>query len=707
MGELERGSSVFKPKARLLSLLGDQLITNDVVAVVELIKNSFDADSTKVTLTLENVTNPDEGTIIVEDDGVGMSLETIQNVWLEPGTDFRKSQRESGKKTAIFGRPILGEKGIGRFAAHRLGNLIELITKPENAELEIEVEVNWSLFKGSKYLEDVPIYWMRRHPKVFIGKKHGTRLIIKNLKKSWTDDMVVDLAEKLEALQAPLKDKYNFETVIFAPEFQFSQRKAVVLDDILKNATYRFEGYVDENGIVDATYTFRHEAFPNEARNCDVQEDLRKDSKRFFTKKNEPKKPCCGSFIVRLHAWDLDPVNLKETVTRKYYDAVIKPHTGIRLYRDGFRVWPYGELGNDWLGLDSRRVNNPSKCLSNNQTIGLVNISGESNSNLMDKTDREGLIDNEAYADFSELVLSAVNQFEIKRNEDKLRIASLRTKERRIDRTIFAIDSLKEKMRKKAELETYSQDIKDIENAYENEVHETIEPLIVSAGVGIAYMMPAHEIITSIQDLEKLIHTLEKELESLNVGGRIAKTTLSMLEITSVVKDVADGALELTRRKGDVFLLRSAVDSSVDIKEPTLKNQKIKLEVREKAKLSIRGHQNLVMTCLLNLLDNAIFWLSQKENKMIRITIDRDADNYLRVIVSDNGPGIRKEDLRFLGEAYWTRKPRGTGLGLFISKRAMNANSGSIEFGFFGEDPSYLQGANVILKFPSNIEVKR
>lgn len=707
MKDTERGSAVFKPKARLLSLLGDQLITNEIVAVVELIKNSFDADATEVTLTLEDVTKQEKGRITIEDDGTGMTLDTVLNVWLEPGTEFRSIQRERGERTEIYGRPILGEKGIGRFAAHRLGNIIEVITRTRDSDSEIEVEVNWRLFESSKYLSEIPIYWMSRKPKIFTGNKHGTKIIIQDLKKPWTKDMVFELVEKLEALQAPLKEKYNLVTKVIAPEFPGIERKKTGLDEILKAAIYSFEGYIDENGCLHAVYRFRQDAFPKQARTAEVKEDARTDMKVFITNEGRLRSPLCGSFNLRFYAWDLDPTTLKETVTRKYYDTLIKPHTGVRVYRDGFRVWPYGEPGNDWLNLDSRRVNNPRKCLSNNQLIGLVNISAEKNPDLRDKTDREGIIDNEASTDFRDLVLSAINLFEIERRKDRVKIASLRKKERRVDRTIVAIDSLREKMKKRGEFEFYEKEVNNIEIAYNTEIRETVEPLIVSAGVGIAYMMPAHEIILSLQDLEKLITTLESNLRRLGVGGRIAETTGPMLEITGVIKDVADGALELTRRKGDVFSLRSAVDFSVYIKEPSLNAEKVKVEIAEKEKITIKGHKNLLMTCILNLLDNSLYWLSEIKDKVIKITIDRDSDASPRIVVSDNGPGIRKEDLQYLGEAFWTRKPYGTGLGLFISKRAMGANDGKITFGFFGEEPDFLPGANVILKFSPEVETRR
>jgi signal transduction histidine kinase len=702
----QKGSSIFKPRARLLSLLGEQLITNEVIAVVELVKNAFDADATTVTLLLKNVSDVEEGEIIIEDNGTGMTLDTILNVWLEPGTEFRKTQREKGERSKIYKRPLLGEKGIGRFAAHRLGNVIVVITRTEGSESEINVEVNWRMFEQNKYLEEIPVYWWTSKPSVFIGKKYGTRIVIRDLKKLWTQDMVADLKEKLEALQAPLKEKYNFEIKLVAPEFpDIEERKEISLDEIIKTALYSFEGSIDEKGYLRAVYEFKHDTFPEETRKEKIEKDIR-ELKKFSLPEGGLRFPRCGPFNIRFYVWDLDPTDLKETVTRRRYDREIKPRTGVRIYRDGFRVWSYGELGNDWLNLDIRRVNNPTKCLSNNQILGIVNISGDSNSRLRDKTDREGIIDNEAFEDFKDLVLFAISEFEWERREDRDKISFLRERKKRIDRTTEAIDKLREKMKRGNDFATYKQEIVDVENAYFAEARDTIEPLIVSAGIGIAYQMPAHEITLSIKDLEKLIRSLGSDLERLGVGGQISETIPNMLKITDIIRDVADGALELTRRKGQIFPLRSTVDFAHYIKKPSLIKEKIEVKIVEKDKITIRGRKNLVMACILNLLDNSIYWLSNTQDKLIQIVIDHDTDSKPRIIVSDNGPGIRREDLPYLGEAYWTRKPDGTGLGLFISKRAMRANNGEVDFGFFGEEPDFLSGANVILRFSPEVEIK-
>lgn len=702
--EAKKGTSIFRPRARLLSLLGEQLITNEVIAVVELIKNAFDADATTVTLHLKKVTNVEEGEIIIEDNGSGMTLDTIMNVWLEPGTEYRKTQRERGERSKIFHRPLLGEKGIGRFAAHRLGNVIILTTRTKDAESEINVEVNWIMFEQNKYLEEIPVHWWISKLEAFAGEKHGTRIVIRALKKAWTQDVVANLKGKLEALQAPLREEYNFEINIVAPEFpDVEKRKKISLDEILEKALYSFEGSVNEEGHLQAVYRFRHDAFPEKARETPIEKDMR--LRGFSLPQGGRRFPLCGFFDIRFYAWDLDPRDLKETITRRYYDANIKPLTGVRIYRDGFKVWPYGEPGNDWLNLDLRRVNNPRKCLSNNQIIGIINISANNNPKLRDKTDREGIIENEAFEDFQTLVLYAISEFETERRKDRIDILALR-EEKRKDRTTEAIEQLRGKMKKREHIAIYGKDVNRVENAYFAEIRDTIEPLIVSAGIGIAYQMPAHEILLTVKDLEKIIDSHRVHLRRIGVGGKIIETIPNMLEITEMIKDVADGALELTRRKGRRFSLRSAVDFTCYIKGPSLRDEKIEVNIKEKESISIKGQKNLVMACVLNLLDNSIYWLSEVQEKLIQILIDHDINLNPRIVVSDNGPGINRADLRYLGEAFWTRKPGGTGLGLFISKRAMKANNGELDFGLPDEELDFLSGANVILRFSPEVEIK-
>jgi len=696
-----QGSAAFQPKARIIKLLGDELITNEVIAMVELVKNSYDADATEVKITLENVRDLESGRIVIRDNGIGMNLDTILNAWLQPGTDVKKKNREKNERSRIFHRPILGEKGVGRFAAQKLGSLITLTTRSKEDKLETSVEVNWKEFEKDKLLSEIPVRWIRIEPKTFRENQTGTSLEIRFLAKPWTKEMVSNLAQKLVSLQSPFREERDFEITIESEEFPEVAEQAKFPTNLFSTAVYSLSGTVSDEGILRARYRFLNPAFkqferPFEIRNIDIKEpsDFKSDG--------SIRKPMCGGLAFRFYVWDLDPLTLRETVSRKTYNTYIQPLTGVRIYRDNFRVWPYGEQDNDWLELDILRVNNPSKCLSNNQIIGLVQISHDTNPALRDKTDREGLIENPEYKDFKNLILSTMNQLEILRRQDKDKIDHLRERKtgKKFDETIDEIDKMREKVHKNDHDELYATNINSVEKAHNDYRVNTVEKLYVMAGIGVAALMPAHEVQIQLKDLAPLIESVKKDMTSYGFGGRMMNRFDSIERIIAILSDVSQGALELTKREHKLVPLRSVVDFSLKIKEPELKRDCIDVEVLEKEKISLKIYSNLVMTAVLNLIDNSIWWLQRKvDGRKIRITIKRDPEMNIMIIVSDNGPGIDPSDLPFLGEAFYTRKPKGTGLGLFITRRAMEANDGKLDFGFYPNDPDYLAGANTVLVF--------
>lgn len=168
-------------------LLGDQLIRDAGIAVFELVKNAYDADATKCTVMLSNVDREnDQARIVIEDDGLGMDSGTIKNVWLVPGTGFRKKQRKENTKSKKFRRLPLGEKGVGRFAVHKLGRKVRLISRKSGSK-EVVVEINWKDFDNDKPLSEVPVHISERDPEKFTGKNTGTYIEISDLQEMpWT-----------------------------------------------------------------------------------------------------------------------------------------------------------------------------------------------------------------------------------------------------------------------------------------------------------------------------------------------------------------------------------------------------------------------------------------------------------------------------------------------------------------------------------------
>ncbi len=200
----------FKVRARLLEQLGEQLIKNESIALMELIKNAYDADATEVKVVMENIDNSEKGVITIEDNGSGMDLNILQNVWLEPGTDYKKKMIEEKRYTPVFKRKTKRKKGIGRFAVHKLGKKIEIISRQENKK-EVYLPFDWDVVSNYTYLEDITVKLIERDPRVFNENSTGTRIVISNLKKSWSRGDIRELYRSIQGFNNPFNTISNFK----------------------------------------------------------------------------------------------------------------------------------------------------------------------------------------------------------------------------------------------------------------------------------------------------------------------------------------------------------------------------------------------------------------------------------------------------------------------------------------------------------------
>ncbi|MCG2777247.1 MAG: ATP-binding protein, partial [Desulfobacterales bacterium] len=145
VSEKRSGTQVLRPRARILRTLGDELISSELVAIIELVKNAYDADATGVLIRFEGPLEKGRGRVDILDNGHGMSLETIRETWMEPATLYRRQQSLS----EIYKRRVLGEKGIGRFAASRLADSLEVLTRRIKSPKEVRVFFDWGQFDNS------------------------------------------------------------------------------------------------------------------------------------------------------------------------------------------------------------------------------------------------------------------------------------------------------------------------------------------------------------------------------------------------------------------------------------------------------------------------------------------------------------------------------------------------------------------------------
>ena len=198
-------------------LLGDELIGSARLAVFELVKNAYDADATKVVVSLDLESKEPE--ITVADNGEGMTLDILQSVWLVPGDDHRKQQRLSDQRSPKHQRLPLGEKGLGRFAVHKLGNRITLITRANNSD-EYVVEIDWNKLIEQSYLDEALVAIKSRRPKTFSGKETGTRIGVHELRADWSRGEVRRLYNQIASICSPFEAPDSFQAVMHVPNHE-------------------------------------------------------------------------------------------------------------------------------------------------------------------------------------------------------------------------------------------------------------------------------------------------------------------------------------------------------------------------------------------------------------------------------------------------------------------------------------------------------
>jgi hypothetical protein len=383
-------------------ILGSDQVTDPVTAAIELVKNAYDADASQAVVELNDLTDPESATITITDDGCGMTRDDIEGKWLSPAVSHRLRQKLAHVRTSR-GRLPIGEKGVGRFSTNKLGRSLAITTRAAR-EPEQVLTIDWDQFDDDElFLDEIPIELGSRDPQIFKGLSTGTLLTITRLRERWNRLHVRALHRGLRRLQSPFRSKADFRVILKCPEYP--EFEELDTSDVLDRAHYEFRGYINERGVLDYKYECRLPGIPARTHSDDAN-DIATVARERGELARDP--PVCGPFYLNLYVWDRRADLLKAAaVTREELDD----YCGISFFRDGLRVLPYGEDGDDWLNLNRERINDPSRRIGNNQVVGYVEVNQEDSPDLRDKTNREGLIDNEAFRDLRALVRAGVDAF--------------------------------------------------------------------------------------------------------------------------------------------------------------------------------------------------------------------------------------------------------------------------------------------------------
>ena len=698
----------FKPRARLLLQLGDQLIKNESIALLELVKNAYDADASKVDIIMRNPDSLEEGYIEIEDDGCGMTADIVENVWLEPGSSNKQEQVKEGCFTPIFHRLPIGEKGIGRFGAHKLGNIIEMTTKSANAN-EVFVRIDWTQFTKHRYLDDVPIRIIEHeHPRYFANGRTGTRIIIRGFRKIWERGMARSVIRAITSITSPFNTLDSFKPSLIIADKPGWFEGIMTWDKVCDYSLFQFDATIEGNTLTAFSYRFTPWSTMTKLHERGVGlSDPFVESKAYITDDDENpvdlSKYQIGPIRFKGFIFDLDTYIMRMGVSDKNgFKSYLKSNGGVRVFRDGLRVYDYGEPENDWLSLDYRRFQQPTKAISNNLIVGAVDIKRENSSDLEEKTNREGFVSNEAYEAFKNSILHVISIVESLRQIDKKKLKEVYGPTPKSEPVMSLLGEAQHYVEEKVLDSEVKTEIKKYLVKIERDYKLVTENLLKAAGAGLNMSVVIHEI-------EKIIYEVDKVLKAEKASDRA-------LQLVRHLSTLIDGYADLIRRSEQTNeSVISVINQAIFNTEYRLLTHDILLirkylDYPNNKGLRCKFARNLLIGSIMNLIDNSIYWLDQKafmklevaEPYSKKIFIDvLDDDVYIHIIVADNGTGILLPTEE-ITEPFISGKKNGggMGLGLHIASEVISAQGGKISFPDFGEfdiPEEFEQGARVVL----------
>lgn len=656
-----QGHATMRPRARLIGLIGDELISDEPVALVELVKNSYDADATKVEVRFEGKDPVKPDRIVVTDDGIGMDLDTVLEAWFEPGTVMKRKCEQSP-----HGRSYQGAKGIGRFATARLAKSLLLESKTENALRGACVLLEWGQFDDDSYLDEISVDYQEMHLK---SMEHGTRLTLDCLRKTWEEDDYKHLYARLSRLISPFDDVTDFDIHLEIPAFpQLSGR--IEPPELILQPKYLLRGKLDKQGYFSG--------------------ELRLDGKKRETFKNRKLDdknvtPRCGPFEVEIRGWDRDPKGLEpigERLNMGIQDIrrTLDTYCGVSIYRDGFRVHPYGQKGNDWLNLDIRSRLTPGLKMANNQIVAAIRISREENPKLSDRSTREGMVLNAEHTALEKWFKEILTLLEEKRYDIRPR----RKTDDQIEPLFEAFDvspavqQARKELGKDHPLATLIADTeKQVKEGVER-VQEVFSRLLMSAGLGHMIDIVIHEIGAPLGKINRQLAVMEKQLTQLLEDRGWAKVEPMIQSIKSWLEQIhnlrqrLDPQTPAKRGRATSFDVKQEINDNFELHQALLKKQGISWRIAApREPVQVRMSRAALGQIIVNLIDNSIFWIVREKGIgnggkiLVRL---RPLKTGFRIVFCDDGPGVDEADESKIFEPYYSKKPNGIGLGLYIAR---------------------------------------
>lgn len=710
LAQFDKENIRFSVDAGVIDRLGTELVARQETAVSELVKNSYDADARMVKLTFQN-SDAVGGTLTITDNGLGMNRDQLVNGFMR----ISSTQKLHNPKSDRYQRSRSGQKGIGRFAVQRLGYRLTIITQTLDSNQALKLSIDWDHYKGDTDLSNI-------NNKIETVEKlqpEGTILIIEKLRDRWSQAGIRRIFRYVTAIIQPfplsesaeLPGEESMADPGFKTAFEkIEHGKAVVIADeatmVYNHAVAVIEGWVDQTGV--GLYSVKSDKLGIDEIG-QIGSDPNDESVPFSLLKDVHFRAYYyiynAGFIPKMQESSI------KTLSRRY--------GGLRLYRNGFRVLPYGETGNDWLKLDaSIRRRSILPVHGNFNFFGFVQLTDKEKM-FNETSSREGLMENEAFIQLQNFIYRSLITGVIKVAQARnIKVVSGQRQDKniyeRIEVTIkdiaFTIEQLDReleeeggnievKTKRKTRINKLKVDLKKVSDFQKEEQKAFIKEksmLRVLSSVGLTIGQFIHEVRDYILNMESDIKFLVEKLKSDHISLErlmiLDKNVSTFQSYTSyfdgvvsqnVVRDLVPIELNNTLELFWNSIVNDALKSGITFSKPSQDTYFL---------FTIPMHPSEWSSILFNFYTN-----SKKAIKRTRtngeIFVEAGfAGSMVYLEFSDTGDGISEEnEERIFDEFFTTTSPEllgdvnasneitGTGLGLKIVKDIVNSYRGNVE----------------------------
>lgn len=707
------GEVGFVFSSRFSQLIGRHLISNPIVAVSELVKNAYDADADNISVEFHHLLS-DNPCLKIIDDGDGMTFLDVKTKWMMVGTDNKVHTPFTPK-----GRRKLGEKGIGRFSVERLAKKLQIISTRKGDDFAISFSIDWDEYEtfDGEFAE-------LKHTVVRIPcdrEKKGTTLLLEGLRDTWSRDELLNLQKELELLR-PLDinevayKKYDFagqkvKINLIAPDYL--PKKRIIKTRILTYAQAHLYGEIKEDGSAVVRVFIRSNI---SASKEEISQEYTYASGEYDTS--------CGPVTYEAFVFLKDKRLYKSLdIGSKEVDDYLETFCGMKIYRDGFRILPFGDADNDWLELNAARTSSPEFRIATHNTIGVVYITRDKNPGLQDVLSRENMYDTPEFISLKNFVNEAFNKYTAiqlalrKKKERKVKeegqlvlagaqkaLTMLATQLTALKSSVVEADKTPTSEQKEEQyLEVQNQaatvvssaqnTIEQLKNAYrfykkqtdfrsrEMQIYRNI------ATLGISAAMFGHEALNQTVEAKAIINNVFADYPSLiSAADALSELLIDLKEDLTLIDEKADFFRN--------YLQREKQDQSQYVNVHTILSKLLKqhenafVTIGVSPEVEVKGNESDYLlwayegdieSIFTNLITNAYKALKKASgDKSFRFALELD-DGIIHIHVMNNGQPIKQENRSRIFEPLFSTYSDGTGLGLTIIQDTLLLYQGTIK----------------------------